>query len=140
MRRLVVLVGVMAVGSFAYGGDGPFHRGERGTPPPGKRRDIPHTHERAGYPLCLRGHVQPTMTPSVRGYYVGGGTAVHGDCRGAHDGTWGFDDTGFPAWMTPRVRLRWSHGRRYQGGTGAYETDAEEGAVHRLVPGHAAGD
>jgi hypothetical protein len=99
-----------------------LHHGERPTPPPGNPRFIPHTFERAGYPQCLRNHVEPSFVPGVRGYYVGGGAAHGGEGRFPDDGVWGWDDTGCP-WLPMRVRLLWSHGRRYQGGPGAYATD-----------------
>ena len=39
----------------------------------------------------------------------------------AEDGTWGRDYQGH---LIPRhVGLGWSHGRRYQGGTGSYDPD-----------------
>jgi hypothetical protein len=98
----------------------PHHR-TQGTPPPGRPRCIPHTHDRAGAPLALSAHAAPSITPHAQGYYVGGGTPLHGDARHWHEGTWGWDDTGT---LCPRlVRLRWLHGRHAQGGTGAYATD-----------------
>jgi hypothetical protein len=102
---------------------GPIYiHGERPTPPPGNPRFIPHTFERAGNPQCLRSHLKPSFAPGVRGYYVGGGAAHGGDGRYPDDGVWGWDDTGC-TWLPMRVRLLWSHGRRYQGGPGAYATD-----------------
>ena len=101
-----------------------WHRLHRqGTPPPGKPRSIPHTDEAAGYPRSLAGHIEPSVTPGGIGYYVGGGVAWgHGENRGRHDGTWGWDETG--GWRHRRRGiLGWSGGRKYQGGTGAYRTD-----------------
>jgi hypothetical protein len=96
---------------------------QEGTPPPGKPRDIPHTDERAGWPRTLAGHLKPSVTPGGIGYHVGGGThSRHGEPRAWDEGTWGWDETGGTKFRT-RVRLLWSHGRRYQGGTGAYRTD-----------------
>lgn len=94
-----------------------------GTPPPGNPRCIPHTHERAGFPQWLAGHLQMTKTSGGIGYYVGGGAPVgHGDARCRHEGTWGWDETG-SSHLRHRVILGWWHGRRYQGGQGAYRTD-----------------
>ncbi len=98
------------------------HDSEKTTPPPGNPRFIPHTFERAGYPQCLRNHLEPSFAPGVRGYYVGGGAAHGGEGRLPDDGVWGWDDTGC-TWLPMRVRLLWSHGRRYQGGPGRYATD-----------------
>jgi hypothetical protein len=101
-----------------------WHRLYRqGTPPPGKPRFIPHTDERAGYPRALANHIEPSVTPGGIGYYVGGGVALgHGHSRQRDDGTWGWDETGGQRFRR-RVILGWSHGRKYQGGTGAYRTD-----------------
>lgn len=44
-----------------------------------------------------------------------------GDYPYANEGTWGWDYRG---WIIPRrVNLLWWHGRRAQGGPGAYKTD-----------------
>ena len=64
---------------------------------------------------------RPSDTHSYTGYYVGGGAAVKGDPRGAEEGTWGWDYQG--GWLKRKVALDWWHGRRAQGGTGAYQTD-----------------
>src|SRR5262249_50871290 len=102
-----------------------FHRHHReGTPPPGKPRCIPHTDERAGYPRLLAHHLQPSVTPGGIGYYVGGGGVCLGKGHPRHpeEGTWGWDETGFHRFQHRNI-LGWSHGRKYQGGTGAYMTD-----------------
>jgi len=127
-RSAVVILGVAAgVGARAQDQDLKHHflfhrRPDEAAPPPGKPRNIPHTHERAGFPLCLRNRLEPSFTPSVRGNYVGGGAAHGGEPRCWDEGTWGWDDTGCP-WLPTRVRLLWTHGLRYQGGPGAYVTD-----------------
>ena len=98
-----------------------FHRDE-GTPPPGRPRYyIEHTHERAGFPLAISGHAKPPNTPGYVGYYVGGGTGCFGCPRRVEDGTWGRDYQGH--WIPRHVGLQWGHGRFYQGGIGAYDTD-----------------
>ncbi len=102
-----------------------LHPHAEGTPSPGKPRCIPHTDERAGYPRALSGHAETSATSGGIGYYVGGGVPLGhgpGQARFPDEGTWGWDETGchlFPR----RVILGWSHGRKYQGGTGAYRTD-----------------
>ncbi len=59
-----------------------------------------------------------------KGYYVGGGAALGGDPRDTkREGTWGWDYA--PRWT--RVRLRWLHGRRMQGGGGEYRSDGKTG-------------
>jgi len=66
-------------------------------------------------------YARPSETPAYTGYYVGGGSAFGGSCRTPEEGTWGWD---YQSYLLPRrVVLYWSHGRRYQGGTGAYRTD-----------------
>jgi hypothetical protein len=97
-----------------------FHH-DRGTPPPGPPRVFEHSHARAGNPLCISPHAKPTSTPDYVGYYVGGGSACGGCPRRIEEGTWGRDYEGL---CIPRnVGLGWSHGRRYQGGTGSYDPD-----------------
>jgi hypothetical protein len=65
----------------------------------------------------------PANNPHYAGYYVGGGCARprQADGRVINEGTWGWDYRG---WFIPRdIMNGWWHGRRYQGGTGAYQTD-----------------
>jgi hypothetical protein len=75
---------------------------------------------RAGCPQRLSPLARPSDTQNYGGYYVGGGSAVHGEPRTACEGTWGWDYLGLiPKW----VDLYWWHGARKQGGGGAYATD-----------------
>ena len=69
----------------------------------------------------------PSDTGRYVGYYVGGGvaTAWHGGPRCQNEGTWGWDYAGFGL-LPHRVALLWSHGKKLQGGTGAYATDGRE--------------
>jgi hypothetical protein len=106
-----------------------YHLNKKGMPPPGKPRHFPNTDERAGYPRALAHHIEPTNTAGGVGYYVGGGVPVghrhayaDGACRRRDEGTWGWDETG-TVHLRHRVILGWSHGYKYQGGMGAYETD-----------------
>jgi hypothetical protein len=130
-----VLVLVLASGVACLAEDPPrqfhffarSHQNKLGTPPPGKPRLIPHTDERAGYPWVLAGHLEPSTTPGGIGYYVGGGVPIghvlgHREGRRRDEGTWGWDETG-SSHFRRRMILGWSHGRKYQGGTGAYRTD-----------------
>jgi len=79
-------------------------------------------HVRAGCPQTVRPHARPARGPGGVGYYVGGGAALHGEGRDASsEGTWGTD---YQPWALPRiVALQWHHGRKHQGGQGAYRTD-----------------
>lgn len=76
---------------------------------------------RAGNPQCVSWLATPSETPRYSGGYVGGGTAIGGEPRYECEGTWGWDYAGFK--LPARIWLRWSHGRRYQGGAGAYKVD-----------------
>ncbi len=76
---------------------------------------------RAGNPQCLAAHARPSNGPGDVGYYVGGGSAFHGQPRGINEGTWGWDYSGIH--LERIVALGWWHGQRYQGGTGQYKTD-----------------
>jgi hypothetical protein len=63
----------------------------------------------------------PGRTGAYRGDYVGGGSALGGEPRLAEEGTWGWDYEG--CLLLRRVWLKWTHGRRCQGGEGAYKID-----------------
>jgi hypothetical protein len=63
------------------------------------------------------------VTSGGIGSYIGGGVSLgRGDPRRRDEGTWGWDETGSHL-LRRRAILGWTHGRRYQGGTGAYRTD-----------------
>lgn len=80
-----------------------------------------HSARRAGYYGDISPLAQPTDAPGYVGYYVGGGAVYRGEPRRSGEGTWGWDYQGI---LIPRVvRLRWWHGKHYQGGTGQYKTD-----------------
>lgn len=94
-----------------------------GAPPAGRPRCIADTPCRAGFPHELACRLQPTETRGGLGYYVGGGTGYgHGEPRRRDEGTWGWDETGRRHLRLGMI-LGWSHGRRRQGGTGAYRVD-----------------
>jgi hypothetical protein len=76
---------------------------------------------RAGCPPCIAWYARPGENCHYTGYYVGGGCAVGGSHRWCSEGTWGWDYKG--CCLPRRVLLYWSHGHRYQGGTGSYKTD-----------------
>jgi hypothetical protein len=65
----------------------------------------------------------PSDTGRYTMYRVGGGCSCRllADSPFPWEGTWGWDYVG--RWLGPDVILGWWHGRRYQGGTGAYQTD-----------------
>jgi hypothetical protein len=78
---------------------------------------------RAGSPQETSRLALPSNGPGSFGYNVGGGSLAghRGDGPLPDDGTWGWDYKGL---LLPRkVNLLWWHGRRNQGGTGAYKTD-----------------
>lgn len=67
--------------------------------------------------------VLPSDTGRSIGYHVGGGNTWlrRAEPRNPDEGTWGWD---YQGWLLPRrVVPGWWHGRRYQGGTGSYQTD-----------------
>jgi hypothetical protein len=77
--------------------------------------------DRVEQPMSVARHARPSATPAYHGYYVGGGSAAAGETRARQEGTWGWD---YSPWFLPRrIALAWNHGRRHQGGTGAYKTD-----------------
>jgi hypothetical protein len=75
----------------------------------------------AGLPPRVACWSPPSDTGSYCGYYVGGGSACRGQPRTPAEGTWGWDYHG--CLLPQRLLLQWWHGRRYQGGSGAYKID-----------------
>jgi len=99
-----------------------------------------YTLQRAGNPQCLSHHAAPSTTASYSGYAVGGGSVFCGGPRCAEEGTWGWDYVG--GHLPRHVYLRWTHGRRYQAGTGAYKVDGPEVPnvfTLKLLPHHGEG-
>ena len=80
-----------------------------------------HNDRRAGCPQGVAWYAHPGESCAFIGYYVGGGSACGGTSPCPDEGTWGWDYRGFV--FPRRVALNWTHGRRYQGGTGDYRTD-----------------
>jgi hypothetical protein len=80
-------------------------------------------HRRAGFPQEVSRWAKPSDTGRYTGYTVGGGSLSlrKGSPPFAQEGTWGWDYVG--GVFQRRVILNWWHGRRYQGGVGAYQTD-----------------
>lgn len=78
---------------------------------------------RAGWPLTISPLAMPSNTRGYLGHLVGGGCARMHKAEGPtpDEGTWGWDYSGL--FLRRRVDLGWWHGRRSQGGTGAYRTD-----------------
>ena len=107
MRRFALSAALLLVGGAAS------------ADPPGNAA----AHARAGYPQEVSRFARPSDTGRYVGYPVGGGCAFprKGDPPGPNDGTWGWDYLG--GCFQRRVILHWWHGRRYQGGAGAYETE-----------------
>jgi hypothetical protein len=80
----------------------------------------------AGVDLPIQGpsrRARPTDDGRYVGYQVGGGAtnARKSDAPWPDEGTWGWDYRG--VLIQRRVSLNWWHGRRVQGGVGAYETE-----------------
>jgi hypothetical protein len=101
-----------------------MHKEKEPHAPKYRARHIPWVHDekQAGYPRECSCLAHPSETPAYCGYYVGGGVALGGSYREETDGTWGWDYSGFC--FPRRILLYWTHGHRYQGGTGAYASDA----------------
>jgi hypothetical protein len=79
-----------------------------------------HTMQRAGYPQDVACYAVPSETCHYIGYLVGGGAPCRGEYPCLSEGTWGWDYQGC---IPRRIALGWWHGRRYQGGTGAYKAE-----------------
>jgi hypothetical protein len=80
-------------------------------------------HRRAGFPLEISPHAQPSDTGRYDGGTVGGGAWNWRKAEPplSNEGTWGWEYTG--GLFQRRVFLGWWHGRRYQSGAGAYPTE-----------------
>jgi hypothetical protein len=89
----------------------------------------PHTMEQAGYPQMVSPLAMESYNEHYSGGYIGGGKAWGGHAGCANAGTWGWDYSPFHP-MSSRIFLKWSHGRHYQGGTGAYATDGPKPLEH----------
>jgi len=76
---------------------------------------------RSGLPFCLGRFAMPSTDRFHQVGYVGGGTLYCGSPRGTDEGTFGMDYAGH--WFWRKSWLKWSHGDRYQGGAGRYETE-----------------
>jgi len=93
--------------------------------------DADAAQRRAGNPAAVACWAIPSDTGSYVGYLVGGGCPYphRADAPLPEEGTWGWD---YQGWLLPRrVILGWWHGRRYQGGTGAYKTDGPKCHGHQ---------
>ncbi len=89
---------------------------------------LPAGHHRAGHPEYVAHYAQRSNGCHYSAGFVGGGTQFLGCGRLNHEGTWGSDYSGLIFRHGPW--LRWSHGRRSQGGTGAYRTDRSKPLDH----------
>ena len=85
--------------------------------------DCPDEHQRAGHPQEVSRFAFPSDTGRYLGHLVGGGCVRphKAEPLAPDEGTWGWDFTG--GCFRRCVDLGWWHGRRCQGGTGAYATD-----------------
>ncbi len=79
--------------------------------------------QRAGNAQEVAPWARPSDTGRYVGYLVGGGSVNYrkSEPPSPDEGTWGWDYRG--GLLQRRVMLNWWHGRRYQGGVGAYQTD-----------------
>jgi hypothetical protein len=93
------------------------------------------SHERAGHPNEVAPWAHPSDTGRYVGYEVGGGAAHarHAEPPSPDDGTWGWDYHG--SCLPSRVVLGWWHGRKPQGGTGAYNSDGPR-PLHAIESRH----
>jgi hypothetical protein len=90
----------------------------------------PEGQARAGHAQEVAPWAKPSDTGRYVGYEVGGGSLSwrKGEAPYADDGTWGWDYSG--GLFRRRVILNWWHGRRYQGGIGAYVSDGPKLLPH----------
>lgn len=79
--------------------------------------------ERAGHPWFISKRARTALGSDYKVGYVGGGTpfSFGGECRKSNEGTFGLDYSGL--FFSRKTWLYWTHGSRYQGGAGRYETE-----------------
>lgn len=114
-------IGLLLATIFLTAFIAPFIAPLSASDPPCPNCESHDRHACAGWPQCVAPWAHPSYGCHEWGGYVGGGAPVHGDCRCSHEGTWGWDYHG--RLFTKRVWLGWHHGRREQGGYGAYKSD-----------------
>jgi hypothetical protein len=114
-RFAASLLIAVSVGAAALAGSKQLDQPRRAKHP------APRTLSRAGQPQQVRRLTSPTYTGAYNGGWVGGGAGILGDQPRMNEGVWGRDYVGlaFPRYVRPL----WLHGRRQQGGTGAYSSD-----------------
>jgi len=78
-------------------------------------------HAQAGCAMQIRRWAIPSNTQHYGYYQVGGGVPILGEGPTLEEGVFGWDYSGIL--FNKRVALNFTHGRRYQGGFGAYKTD-----------------
>ena len=82
----------------------------------------PHTMHQAGHSEEVSMMSAPSYSEHYTGGYIGGGRGHGGHGRCQNEGTWGWDYAPCRQ-ASSHIFLNWSHGRKYQGGTGGYATD-----------------
>jgi len=104
-------------------GDVPLPSGRGNEEPSGSKygRYCQNGFARAGFPFCIGRFAKPSTDANHQVGYVGGGTLFGGSGRRSDEGTFGMDYSG--SWFSRKTWLEWSHGVRYQGGAGRYETE-----------------
>jgi hypothetical protein len=125
--RVATVVSLTFYAGTARAGDWLHHRHDPVIVPQRTEHD-------AGQPWCVRNHAIPIDNGHHQGYYIGGGSSIGGELPHHDEGTWGWDYAGLVS-HGPRVRLNWTHGRRYQSGTGSYNAEGPkplEGIKSRL--------
>lgn len=83
---------------------------------------------RPGRPDEIHRHAISLENEDNIGHKIGGGATAllaqnvrNSEAPTDEEGTWGWDYAG--RWFPSRVVLNWWHGRKYQGGEGAYKVD-----------------
>ncbi len=136
LRQKTGLAGAILVITIAAVGNqnvaharGPHACDDPSAPP---RGTVTHQRHKPAHRCNDERHVAPHARRPYNqgwcGYYVGGGASWGGETRHVDEGTWGWDYLGSP--FRRRVALHWWHGRKPQGGSGAYKTDGPHIVKH----------
>jgi hypothetical protein len=104
--------------------------------------NLPHTHERAGYPLELSPLAKPGITPNYGVGTVGGSKLFKGTGPTKDEGIFGWDYVGFGR-RPGRLFLNWARGSKVYPAHNGYKTDGPHVpdviAIHpiqRAIHGH----
>jgi hypothetical protein len=139
-RRSWITIGSVLLGILTLAGNQPVQADDQQHSHKHVKSTVatPHTMKQAGYPQEVSIISMESYNQHYRGGLIGGGKGGHGaHTPSLSEGTWGWDYNLFRP-LSSRIFLGWTHGRRYQGGSGSYATDGPKPLEHitETIHGH----